>query len=485
MRVLTVILPVSALGIIRYWNNYLISISGKVFEFYKKTMKKVSVLLILFSVLLSNSALLWAQTEPEDIKLNTDKFQEFFYESLKQKGIENYDKAILALEKCLAIEPENATVHFELGKNYLASKDYKNAYTSFEKATKIDPTNKWFWIGLYDVDYATKDFNRGIITIQKLIEFDPRFKEDLASLYMSTSQFDKALELINELNATFGKSERRESYKTQILSQGKYQNVEIANLLEQIKNNPKEESNYISLIYWYSKNNETDKMLETVRKLETAIPTSEWAQLSLFKSHLENNDGEKAVKAMNIALASSKIDSKIKHRILNEFLIFTNKNPQFTADLEKAVSYFDNDPEVNVAKEIGKFYHNKKQWDRAIGYYDKAISKSTETDIETNLLLFQAYAETQQFELLSKRAINMVDLFPTQPQFYYYSGLAYNQLKQFKKAKDILEMGLDYLVDDKTLEINFNIQLGEAFNGLGDLKKKEFYFSKANQLLKK
>ena len=28
-------------------------------------------------------------------------------------------------------------------------------------------------------------------------------------------------------------------------------------------------------------------------------------------------------------------------------------------------------------------------------------------------------------------------------------------------------------LDDVVLEINFNIQLGEAYNGLGDIKKKE------------
>ena len=78
----------------------------------------------------------------------------------------------------------------------------------------------------------------------------------------------------------------------------------------------------------------------------------------------------------------------------------------------------------------------------------------------------------------------MVETFPTQPEFYYYAGLAYNQLKEFKKAKDLLEMGMDYVVENKELEINFNIQLGEAYNGLGDFKKKELFFSKANQLLK-
>ena len=37
---------------------------------------------------------------------------------------------------------------------------------------------------------------------------------------------------------------------------------------------------------------------------------------------------------------------------------------------------------------------------------------------------------------------------------------------------------------DLQLETNFNLQLGEAYNGLGDFKKKEQYFAKANQLLK-
>jgi hypothetical protein len=50
---------------------------------------------------------------------------------------------------------------------------------------------------------------------------------------MSTSQFDKALQLINSMNRPEVRS--KESYKMQILSQGKYQNAEISNLIDQIK----------------------------------------------------------------------------------------------------------------------------------------------------------------------------------------------------------------------------------------------------------
>ncbi len=427
---------------------------------------------------------LLAQTEPEDIAAVSDEFENFYYESLKQKGIENYDKAIEALEKCKNIQPENPIVSFELGKNYLAQKKYKDAYDNFEKVTKIDPKNRWAWVGMYDVCYETRDYNQAIVIVEKLVEFKSDYKEDLVSLYMNTQQFDKALDLINELNETVGKSEKRELYKADILRDSKYQGAEKANLIDKIKKNPKEEANYIALIYMYSQSNQEEKALEIAKQLEKEIPSSDWAQVSLFKFHINNNDGAKAVKSMNIVLASDKVDKKIKHRILNEFLIFSKNNPQYDQDLDKAISYFDNDKEVRVAKEIAKFYQNKKDWNKAIKYYEMHLKNATD-DMETILLLLQAYTESLQFDKLSKVSDDQLQLFPTQPELYYYNGLANNQLKNYKKAKDVLESGMDFIIDNQVLEINFNLQLGEAFNGLGDMKKKDLYFSKANQLLEK
>mgnify|MGYP001555444399 CR=1 FL=1 len=446
-------------------------------------MKK-GVLVILFLAFFSNSIQVLAQTEPEDIAMVTDEYLDSFYESIKQKGIENYDKAILSLEKCIKLKPNDPVAYFELGKNYFKLKDYQNAQTSFEKATQLDPKNKWYWLGIYDVSYETKNYPLAITTIQKIIPFDEEYKDDLISLYMITNQYDKALLTINEMNAKFGKSEDRERYKLQIMSQGKYKNAEIDNLIGQIKQNPKEESNYVNLILLYSKNNETEKALDVAKQLSKEIPNSEWAQVSLFKGFLETNQAENAIKSMNTILSSSKIDSKIKHRTLNEFLIYVNKNPKYGPDLEKAIGYFDNDKEVDVAKEIGKFYYNKGQFENAIKYYEKDLKTNSDTDRETNLLLLEAYAKSKQFEAMTKRAMTMIEVYPSQPQFYYYAGLGNNQLQQFKNAKTVLEMGLDYVVDDIALEANFNIQLGEAYSGLGDAKKKDFYFSKGNELLK-
>ena len=446
--------------------------------------KNIIYQLVIFGMLCVPTITL-AQNEPNnDVVTIDDGFQDLFYEAIQQRSMENYDKAITALQKGIDIEPDNPIIYFELGKNYLAQKKYKEAYDNFEKVTKFDPKNRWALVGMYDVCYETQDYNKAIGVVEKLIPFKEEYKEDLTSLYMNTQQFDKALDLINELNAKFGKSDKRELYKADILRDSKYQSSEKFNLLEQIKKFPKEESNYISLIYMYSQSNQEEKALEIAQKLEKEIPTSDWAKVSLFKFHLNNNDGDNAVKDMNIVFPSDKIDSKIKHRMLNEFLIFTKSNPKYEPDLDKAISYFDNDKEVKVAKEIGKFYYSKSDWVKAIKYFEMHL-KNVENDVEIQLLLMQSYTENQQFDILAKKADNLTQLFPTQPQFYYYNGLANNQLKNFKKATAILESGLDFVVDDEALEINFNIQLGEAYTGLGDANKKEKYFAKANELIKK
>lgn len=434
--------------------------------------------------LITTSFSAFAQKEPDDIALATNEFQISYYEALKQKGIENNDRAIESLQNCLTLEPNNAAVYNELGRNYLKLKKYKEAYDSFEKATQIDPKNRWYLHGMYDVAYQTRDYNQAIILVTKLVTFDSNYKEDLTSLYMYTQQYDKALKLINEMNDEFGKSEKRDNYKKQIMQDARFQGDEKDELLKAIATNPKDEANYIALIYMYSNSNQEEKAMEVAKKLEIAIPESDWAQVSLFKFHLNNNDGPKAVKAMNQILDSDVIDNKIKHRVLNEFLIFAKNNPGYDADLQKAVSYFKSDTEVAVAKEIGLFFQAKKDWNQAKLYFEMNLDNNP-NDLETALLLFQSYVELENFDVLAKKAEEMTELFPSQPDLYYYVGLANNQLKKFSKAKDYLETGMDYVIENKALEINFNIQLGEAYNGLGDQKKKEIYFKKAEQLLKK
>ena len=200
------------------------------------------------------------------------------------------------------------------------------------------------------------------------------------------------------------------------------------------------------------------------KRLEKEIPNSDWAQVSLFKFHLNNSDGAKASESMFRILESKKIDRKIKHRVMNEFLIFANNNPKFDKELERAISYFEDDKEVNVAKEVGKFFFNKKNYAKAGHYFEKSLGAKAD-DIEAIELLLYTYAENSQFEMLSKKAEQYLDLYPTHARLYYFAGLGANRMKQFSKAKKWLEDGLDFVVEDKALEADFKKELSVAGKG--------------------
>lgn len=92
-----------------------------------------------------------------------------------------------------------------------------------------------------------------------------------------------------------------------------------------------------------------------------------------------------------------------------------------------------------MAKEIAKFYFAKSNWDKAVKYFEMHL-KNNQEDVETQILLLQTYTEKLDFAALGKNAEYLMQLFPTQPQFYYYAGLAYNQLEYFKKGLQLWKL---------------------------------------------
>ena len=421
-----------------------------------------------------------AQENPEDIALVDNQTEDNFYEALKQRGIENYDKAIVAIQKCLEKEPKNPAFLYELGKNQLDLKNYVDAEISFKSAIEIDSKQRWYWNGLYDIYYQTKDFQKSIPVVQKLVEFDPNMREDLVSLYMNTNQKDKALALLKEMEASSHLTSTMEFYKLKLEESNEFAKPKKESLEEAIKKNPKYEQNYIDLIVLYSSFNQEDKAFEVAKQLEKEIPNSDWAHVSLVKFHLNNNDGTNASKSMFKVLGNDKIDLKIKHRIFNEFLIFAIKNPIFFNDVDAAIPYFDNDKEIAVAKEVAKFFWKKGDLEKAIYYFEKAIKKNPE-DVESINYYLEVIYQKQDFQLLSKKATDLSELYPTQANYYYYAGFGYNQMKNFKKAKELLENGLDFVVENKTLEANFYKQLIISCENLNDNAKKQLYSNKLKE----
>lgn len=135
---------------------------------------------------------------------HSDAFQEKFFEALKQKGIENHDRAIKLLLECREIEGQNAVVDHELAKAYITLGDYPTAQGHALTAVNRDPTNFWYASTLVEImEKKGESFDLVRSTIPYA---NTGLRENLAKVYMDRGDYEnahfvlKGLELSKEGN---------------------------------------------------------------------------------------------------------------------------------------------------------------------------------------------------------------------------------------------------------------------------------------------
>lgn len=454
------------------------------FRFAERIMR--NIFLILSLLWFAHPAQAQEDTALNDVNVDdlgnvTDKFQESFFEALKQKAIENYDRAIDALNICISLQPKEAILYFEKGKNMALSGDTEGAEANYLKALQLRPKQRDIMESLYEVYYAKQDFNKAINLVKQLIEFDLQYKEDLARIYIRIKEFDKALALLDALDLELGKDTYRDQMRRQAyaLSGGDLEEQAIA---ERIKANPDAEQNYLNLIYVFSEQGETQKAYETAQKLLEINPKSDAAHLALYKFNLDKGNIEEAVRSMDKVLRSTSIEVKAKHSVLNDFLLFVEEHPEFENQLEKAIALFSEKEKIDVNQELAGYYLKNDDKEKALNYYLNAYQNEPEDfNVIKNLMILQL--EVQKFPEAVKLAQEGHDLYPSQPIFYLISGVANNSLENYTAAIQDLEMGIDYVIEDPTMKSDFYTQLGVAYEKSGNPSKAAEYKKRATQLL--
>ena len=201
----------------------------------------------------------------------SDSFQEKFFEALKQKGIENYDKAIVSLLECKKINPENKAVDFELAKLYLETKQLDLAQEYAINSIKSDPENFWYLHNLISILNLKRS---DVGEIENLVSVNNTivFKQNLALVYYRMENYKKASEVLNSLNkSTFSEN----------------LNVKIEHNLEQIKQN--NEAIVLSDNPIKNIREETSTLNSFKTKIEHLIHTKNYLELeTVSKEALDN-----------------------------------------------------------------------------------------------------------------------------------------------------------------------------------------------------
>ena len=414
----------------------------------------------------------------------TDAFQEHFFEALKQKAIENYDKAIDALVQALALKPDEPVVYLELGKNFNALRQYSQASVYLEKGRKAAPQNEGMLEELYTTYYQNKEFDRALPVVKDLAKLNSAFAEDLVNLYIENEKFDEALALLDSLDKTKGSSTYRESLRRQVYARTNNVEAQISDLQENIDDNPQDEQDYLNLIFVYSENGQIEEAYATAKELLKVHPESQLVHLALYKFYIADKEPEKAVNSMEILLESDQIDEVTKYQALNDFLIYVTENPSLEEDLIRLVEVFsEKENNRKVYKQLGTFFFEKGNKELALDYFTTALENEKD-DFGLFREVINLMAEAGNYEQVKSLSQQALEIFPTQAWLFLKRGTAEIQLKEFKNAETSLQEGLDYLIDDPETEKQFYRQLAEAYKGMNEMQKASEALKKAENLEK-
>ena len=130
----------------------------------------------------------------------TDEFQETFFEALKQKGIQNYDRASNLLLECKSLKPDDSTIDHELAKVNLLDKKYVAAEQYGIEALISEPENFWYLDTLntiLELQGNTLDMIKGNIPFD-----NPALQENLAKIYFQSKRYEAALQIVKGLKKT-------------------------------------------------------------------------------------------------------------------------------------------------------------------------------------------------------------------------------------------------------------------------------------------
>lgn len=444
--------------------------------------------LILFFASLFLGAMVSAQIKQDSLSdpktLNPElQFQDNFYEALKQKGLENYTKAIDALINCSKLYPERAVVYFQLGDLYYKTKAFSRAESNLQKAILLDENNFWYKEKLYQLYVHNEDYDKAITALKPLLSKHQAFQEELVHLNMSAGHYETALKQIEKLDAQYGYTSERDQLRINIYLQTGNQIDHLQFLKKRLRQAPENAQHFLNIIYTLSQYGLRDEAFATSEAFLKSHPQSHIVHVALYKFYLADKAYDKAINSMKIVTSSNVLAPHIKVKVLSDFLQFVKENPAYKsvlAEVEPAASL-----EVSNRSNLewAAYYNEMKKPFKALGFYEKELLQTPE-----NLALIQTianlYLETKQHERAVDFTLKQLEFFPTQIALYLVYGRAQFHLQRWDAALEWLEIGLDYIFEDNETAKAYYILMADLYTKKNNIAKAKTFANKAKAINK-
>lgn len=397
------------------------------------------------------------------------QFDILFHEALLQRQKGNLDAAFDLLQRCQELCPEAAETYYFLGEFYADMQQNEQALNSFRRACDLEPTNMTFLERMAYASIQAGAYDEGAEMMEQMYEAD-KSRQDLLEtlylLYMRQENYDKAIAMLDKLEAVDGPTERTTLAKCRIyIEQDKADDAinEMRQLAEHYPNDPTYRTLYANTLLVAD---HFDEAYDVLQQVLTEDAGNLRAQQVLRTYYIRQGDEAAADSVNHAILLNPKASVEDKVGQMRQIII---ENEQQQGDSTSVLNLFDEllsqpNPSADVAELKAAYMQLKEMPSDSVWQAYTYVLQLAPEQASARLRLVQQAWEDEDNDAVISLCSEARQYNPEEMVFYYYQGMAYYRQEDKDKALEAFRNGINVINEQSIPEI-----VSDFYAVMGDL----------------
>ena len=366
----------------------------------------------------------------------------------------------------------------------LIKKSCKTDYQVVDHRQGIAPYFRESLRGDLSVLFKTKNYYESAKIYKSLIKQDKENEDyylELSKVYLYDNNLRLSIKTYNDLEKLKGVNHYTSTQKHKLYLELKDFNkaaTELENLLIEF---PYDTEIYEILSDCYILSGDFDKALEILIKLSELKPNSPSIHLSLSDFYLQKGNYEKYREELLLAFSSEKLDVQLKIKKIVPLLtpIYENKLEKFDFVFELSKIIVEIHPFDAMSNYIyADLLRIDQKTELSVSYYKKVVEiNKNEIGAWEEMLFLEL--RLNRLDSLNTDSEQAIEIFPTNPIFYYLNGLSFYYKKNYEKTIEPIKTGVNFVVSNPNLSSEMYSILGNSYNELKDFENSDISYERA------
>ena len=396
-------------------------------------------------------------------------FDIMFHEALLQRQKGNLDAAFDLLQHCQELCPDAAETYYFLGEFYTDMQQNEQALNAFRRACDLEPKNMTFLERMAYASIQAGAYGEGAEMMEQMYEADKSRQdllETLYMLYMRQEDYDKAIVMLDKLEAVDGPTERTTLAKCRIYIQQDNADAainEMRQLAEHYPNDPTYRTLYANTLLVAD---HFDEAYDVLQQVISEDPGNLRAQQVMRSYYIRQGDEAASDSVNHAILLNPKASVEDKVGQMRQIII---ENEQQQGDSTVVLNLFNEllsqpNPSADIAEMKAAYMQLKEMPHDSVQQAFAYVLQLAPEQASARLRLVQQAWEDEDNDAVISLCSEARQYNPEEMVFYYYQGMAYYRQEDKDNALEAFRNGINVINEQSIPEI-----VSDFYAVMGDL----------------